>query len=303
MLRDRLPWCRRDIGSDEWFGRNVDPTPGPLQEVQSTLWRTGHSWKLGGFDEQPNLMNPAKTELSVATSGIEAHCLSARYVAEVGSAHSHLPDVAGVDSKGAGVQSPADGPAPSQCLWTPSPGSPCLHGDERRSAAVGGTRPRYLTQPRPCVGRFLVPSPPPGRYRVVPGGPWSTALVPGWLQVGCGNLGSAKALVPAHPLVLAHSWLSSAHLCRMCGVSAPVCRALRCRKGANYDAASLPGGAQASEESHTLLNEEVSWANSHVLAVGPGHVRVKWGSSPRRGFAESFLRMAARQGRRLGRVG
>ncbi|KAM9054245.1 uncharacterized protein AAG666_000966 isoform 1-T8 [Megaptera novaeangliae] len=54
-----------------------DHTPGPLQDVQSTLWRTGHSWKLGGFDEQPNLMNPAKTELSVATPGIEANCVSA----------------------------------------------------------------------------------------------------------------------------------------------------------------------------------------------------------------------------------
>lgn len=39
MLREGLPWCRRDIGSDEWFGRTVDPTPGPLQDVQSTLWR------------------------------------------------------------------------------------------------------------------------------------------------------------------------------------------------------------------------------------------------------------------------
>lgn len=66
--------------------------------------------------------------------------------------------------------------------------------------------------------------------------------------------------------------------------SAPVCGALRRRTGANSDAASLPGGAQASEESHTLLNEEVSRANSHVLAVGPGHVRVKWGSSPLEGI-------------------
>ncbi|KAB0405658.1 hypothetical protein E2I00_011909, partial [Balaenoptera physalus] len=275
MLRDGLPWWRRDTGSDEWFGQTVDPTPGPLQDVQSTLWRTGHSWKLGRFDKQPNLMNPAKTELSVATPGIEAYCLSARYVAEVSSAHSPLPAVAEAEGEGAGAQSPAEGPAPNQCLWTPSPGSSCLHGDERPRAAVGGTHARYLTQPAPI---WVSSSPGTGRwscdtFAAVRGGPWSTVLLPGWLQLGCGHLGSAKALAPAHPLVLVHTRLSSAHLCRMCNVSAPVCRALRCRKGANYDAASLLGGTQALEESHTLLNKEVSWVNSHMLGVGPGHLR------------------------------
>ena len=138
-------------------------------------------------------------------------------------------------------------------------------------------------------GSWVSSSPGTGRwscdtFAAVCGGPWSTALLPGRLQLGCGHLGSAKALVPVHPLVLVHTRLSSAHLCPMCSVSAPVCRAPRCRKGANYDAASLLGGTQALEESHTLLNKEVSWVNSHMLGVGPGHVRVKWGSSPLEGI-------------------